>query len=258
MLPAVAAALFGATLVGRFDLKVAALHAVTVALAVYTAHLKDGLVDFHGRREDDDHPLTRRGCRLCLGGSTLGFAAGLGVLWAAASPLAALITAPTWVLAYFHAPQLDTNPVTATAGYPLGIGLAIVGGTVAQTGSVPPLSVAFGGVFLVLLSGVKVVDDSKDVEFDRSIAKRTVAVVLGPARARGLAYGLMTAALLGVVGLAAAGVFPAGTAAAPVPFAAVALVAVRADDDLATMLLIRGAYVFLAVLVGAVWFRPLG
>ncbi|MFC6724895.1 ubiquinone biosynthesis protein UbiA, partial [Halobium palmae] len=38
----------------------------------------------------------------------------------------------------------------------------------------------------------------------------------------------------------------------------VAVVAARAEEsELATMLLIRGSYVFLAVLVAAVWFRPL-
>jgi len=39
---------------------------------------------------------------------------------------------------------------------------------------------------------------------------------------------------------------------------AVALFARRAGPELATMLLIRGSYLFLAVLVAAVWFRPLG
>jgi len=37
----------------------------------------------------------------------------------------------------------------------------------------------------------------------------------------------------------------------------VTLVARRADPELATMLLVCGSYVFLAVLVAAVWFEPL-
>jgi len=37
----------------------------------------------------------------------------------------------------------------------------------------------------------------------------------------------------------------------------VAAFAARADPEIATMLLVRGCYVFLAVLVAAVWFRPL-
>jgi hypothetical protein len=44
---------------------------------------------------------------------------------------------------------------------------------------------------------------------------------------------------------------------AAVAFGAVALVARRAEPELATMLLIRGSYLFLAVLVATVWFRPL-
>jgi hypothetical protein len=44
-----------------------------------------------------------------------------------------------------------------------------------------------------------------------------------------------------------------------VAFGVVAAVARRAGDDdrLATMLLVRASYLFLAVLVTAVWFRPL-
>jgi len=67
----------------------------------------------------------------------------------------------------------------------------------------------------------------------------------------------MAAALLAVLALAAAGLFPSSTAVAVAAFAAVAAVTRRADPELATMLLVRGSYVFLAVLVAAVWFRPL-
>ena len=47
-------------------------------------------------------------------------------------------------------------------------------------------------------------------------------------------------------------------AGAAVVFGAVLAFAYRAESTLATMLLIRGSYLFLAVLVAAVWFRPLG
>jgi 1,4-dihydroxy-2-naphthoate octaprenyltransferase len=110
----------------------------------------------------------------------------------------------------------------------------------------------------VLLSGVKVVDDAQDYEYDRSIDKRTVAVVLGRARARRFAFGLMAAALALVAGLAVVGTFPPTAALAVVPFAAVAAVAGRAEPELAPMLLVRAAYLFLAVLVAAAWLRPLG
>jgi 1,4-dihydroxy-2-naphthoate octaprenyltransferase len=113
-------------------------------------------------------------------------------------------------------------------------------------------------VFVLILSGIKVIDDAKDYEYDRSIAKRTVAVVLGRERARTAAYLLMATGLLLVVALAALTVFPPSSVLAVLVFGAVAGVATRAEEsELATMLLIRGSYLFLAALVAAVWFRPL-
>ena len=107
-----------------------------------------------------------------------------------------------------------------------------------------------------VLSGIKTIDDAKDHEYDRSIGKRTVAVLLGPGRARRFAYGLMAFGMAAVVALALAGVFPPASVFAPVVFGVVAAFAWRAgeDDSLATKLLIRGSYLFLAVLVAAVWF----
>jgi 1,4-dihydroxy-2-naphthoate octaprenyltransferase len=257
MLPPLAASWFGAILAGEFSIAVGAVHAAAIFFAVYTAHLKDGYVDFHVRGEDDDHPMTAHGCRFALAGSTLAFVALLAVLWWRVGAIAALLTLPTWVIAYGHAPQLDTNPLTATTGYPLGIALAILGAHYAQAGAVAPIAIAFAVVFLVLLSGVKVIDDAQDYDYDRSIAKRTVAVAVGPRRARLFAYGLMLAGMVAVVGFAAARLFPPSAVLAPVAFGLVALATRRAGPELATMLLVRGSYVFLAVLVAAVWFRPL-
>lgn len=258
MLPPLAVSLFGGVLAGRFSPLAGGLHVLAIFAAVYTAHVKDGYVDFHVRGEDDDHPLTVRGCRLALAASTATFFAAVVGLWTFASPGAALLTLPTWFIGYLHAPQLDVNPVGATMGYPLGIALALLGGFYAQAGSLEPIAVAFAAVFLVLLSGVKVVDDAQDYAYDRSIGKRTVAVVLGRRRARETAYGLIVAAMVGVVGLTAISVFPPTTALAAFAFGGVALFARRSPDpELATMLLIRGSYVFLAVLLVAVWYRPL-
>jgi 1,4-dihydroxy-2-naphthoate octaprenyltransferase len=266
MLPPLAASGFGAVLAwrgvttaagGSVSLGLALVHVAAIFSAVYTAHLKDGYVDFHVRGEDDDHPITGAGCRLALAGSTLAFFTLVAVLWWRVDAVAALLTVPTWVIAYGHAPQLDTNPLTATTGYPLGIALAIVGGYYVGAGAVAPVAVAFGLVFLVLLSGVKVIDDAQDYDYDRSIAKRTVAVAVGPRQARLFAYGLMVAGMLAVAGFAATQLFPPSTVLASVAFGAVALASRRAGPELATMLLVRGSYVFLAVLVAAVWFRPL-
>jgi 1,4-dihydroxy-2-naphthoate octaprenyltransferase len=148
------------------------------------------------------------------------------------------------------------HPVTATAGYPTGIAFALVGGHYVQAEGFAPAVVALSGIVLLVLSGIKVIDDAKDYEYDRSIGKRTVAVVLGREKARRTAYAMMGMGLLAVLALAAVGVLPTSAAFAPVAFALVALLAARADDRVATMLLIRGSYVFLAVLVAAVWFRP--
>jgi len=78
--------------------------------AVYTAHVKDGYVDFHVRGGDDDHPLTERGCRIALGLSTAVFALCCVVLGLLVEPVAVVLVVPTWLIAYHHAPQLDMNP----------------------------------------------------------------------------------------------------------------------------------------------------
>ena len=257
MLPPLAASWFGAILAGWFDPGLGAVHATAIFAAVYTAHIKDGYVDFYERGEDDDHPLTPLGCRLALVGATVLFVCCLLVLWLTVDPVAALVTAPCWVIAYHHAPQLDTNPVTATMGYPVGIALAIVGGYYVQTSAFDPLPLAFALVFVLVLSGVKVVDDAQDFAYDRSIDKRTVAVVLGPLRARKAAYGSMAGGLCLVLVLVATGVFPPGSVGAVVAFGVVAALTRRAGPERATMLLVRGSYLFLAVLVVAVWYEPL-
>ena len=257
MLPPVASSVFGAALSGRFDVALALLHATAAFFALYTAHVKDGYVDFYGRGEDDDHPLTERGCELALAGATAGFFACLAAIWLLVSPLAAAITLPGWIIGYLHAPQFDMNPVTATVGYPSGIALALLGGFYVQVETLTPAVLAFAGVFLTILSGIKVIDDAQDYEYDRSIDKRTVAVVVGQRSARRFAFGLMIAGLGGVVAFAAVAVFPPSAVLAAVAFGVVALLAARADPEIATMLLIRGSYVFLAVLVVAVWVEPL-
>ena len=256
MLPPLAASLFGGILVGSLEVTVATVHVLAMFAAVYTAHVKDGYVDFHVRDEDDDHPLTVAGCRVGLVASTALFVACCLALFALVGWGAVALTVPTWAIAYLHAPQLDMNPLTATAGYPAGIALSLLGGYYVQASTLDALPVGFALVFLTLLSGIKVIDDAKDYDYDRSIDKRTVAVVLGPARAASVAYGLMAAALSVVGLLALIGIFPLGALLAVVAFGIVALLARGAPPKLATMLLIRGSYVFLAVLVAVVWFEP--
>jgi 4-hydroxybenzoate polyprenyltransferase len=258
MLPPLAASLFGGILDRSVVPEIAVVHVAALFFAVYTAHVKDGYVDFHVRGEDDDHPITASGCRAALVGSTGCFVVAVTVLWVAVDVGAVLLTVPTWMLGYFHAPELDMNVFGATVGYPLGIALALVGGYYVQAGrlTVPVVGLAF--VFLLFLSGIKTIDDAQDYEYDRSIDKRTLAVVVGPGTAHRVAYSLMAVGMVTVVGMAVGlASVPVGAAAAPVAFGAVAVVARRAGPELATKLLIRGSYLFLAVLVAAVWFRPL-
>jgi lycopene cyclase domain-containing protein len=257
MLPPVATSLFGALLAPAVAPLPALAHVVAVFFAVYTAHVKDGYVDFHRRGEDDDHPMTARGCRLALAGAAVGFAGALVALYVLVGPGAALVTLPTWAIGYLHAPQLDTGPATATAGYPTGVALCILGGHYVQAGTLAPAPLAYAAVFLVVLCGVKVIDDAQDYDYDRSIDKRTVAVAVGPRRARELAHGLLLAGAVAVLWGTVDGVFPASAPLAVLAVLPVAYVARDADPRLATMLLVRGVYVLLALLVVAEWFRPL-
>jgi len=257
MLPPLAASWFGAAVAGEFALTVGVVHMAAMFFAVYTAHVKDGYVDFYGRGEDDDHPMTPRGCRFALVGAAIGFTATLVMLIIAVGPGAALITLPTWFIGFLHAPQLDTNPVTTTLGYPTGIALAIMGGFYVQTTELSAAVAGFAAVFLVTLAGVKIIDDEQDYDYDRSIGKQTVSVALGRERARPLAFALVGFGLLGVLWGGVSGLFPPSSPLAALAFGSVAVVAVRARPTIGTMLLIRGAYVFLALLLVSVWFRPL-
>jgi lycopene cyclase domain-containing protein len=104
---------------------------------------------------------------------------------------------------------------------------------------------------------VKIIDDEQDFEYDRSIDKRTVSVLLGRSPARTVAVSLLLLGLVGVLWGTVSGLFPPASPIAALAFGSVVLVARHARPTIATMLLIRGAYVFLAFLLVAVWFRPL-
>ena len=257
MLPPVAASAFGAVLAVEFSVALASLHMATAFCALYVAHLKDGYVDFHWRGEDDDHPLSTRGCQVGLVGASTAFFVGCAALWSLVDPVAALVTLPGWLIGYLHAPQLDTNPIGATAGYPAGIGIALLGGFYVQTTTLTLPVVAYAVVITMILCGIKTVDDGTDYAYDSSINKRTVAVVLGRQRARTFAEGVMVVGMGLTLVVALVGVFPLAAGAAPVVFGVVFAFARRAPPREATMLLIRGSYLFLAVLVVAAWLQPL-
>lgn len=257
MVPPLAISVFGGILAGDLEPVPGGFHLIAIFAAVYTAHVTDGLVDFYLRGEDDGHPLTKFGCRIAILGAGCLFVIALGGLWITAGWMATLITVPTWLIGYFHAPQLDMHPIGATAGYPVGVALALLGGYTAQSSVITPTPVLYSIVFLVLLIGVKIIDDAVDVSYDRSIGKRTVAALIGPTRARWLAYGCFGLALLSTSVLSVAGLMPTTSVLAVLAFGLVSTIAFFAPPKTATMLLIRGAYVFLAMLVAALWYHPL-
>jgi len=257
MTPPLAASAFGALVAGVADPNALLVHAVAIFFAVYTAHVKDGFVDYYRRGEDDSHPLTVWGCRLALVGAATAFSLCLAYLGYRVGVGAVLVTLPTFLLGYLHAPQLDTNPVTVTMGYPLGIALSILGGYYVQTASLSVRAVSFAVVFLFVITGVKIIDDIQDYEYDRSIDKHTVAVVLGRRDAVTLAYYTIFLGLLSSLWLTVDGTFPPFAFLATVAFGAVALSARGSGPRIATMLLIRGSYVFLAALIVAVAFEPI-
>ncbi len=255
MLPPIAATGFGAILADIVAPLNAGIHVLAIGLAVYTAHLKDGYVDFYLRGEDDSTELSAAAFRAGIWITATAFGACLVGLYAVAGPLAVMLTAPTWAIGYLHAPYLDTNPVTTTLGYPVGIGLAVLGGHAAQGLALTVETLALSSVLVVLLSGIKIVDDLQDYDWDRRHGKQTVGVSLGISQANYLARVLMGSAMIGVLGFAGAGYLPRGSVLSVIAFAPVAAIAWRRDPRIQTMLLIRGSYLFFAVLIGVTWFE---
>jgi len=220
--PAAAMSLFGGALpggVGGIDPIPAALHAAAVATALYVAHLVDGYVDGVVRGEEVPR-LAAGELRIAAGATTALFGALAVGLWATTGTPAAALTVPLWLLAVLHAPLLDRHPLGVTADYPVGIGVAVVGGAAAQ-GSVPARAAAVAAAYALLLSGVKVSIDRLDAAFDRSVDKRTVPVVAGDRRARAASAALVGAAAPALAVLVAVGGLPP-TALVAAPVAALA------------------------------------
>ncbi|MFC4549882.1 MULTISPECIES: UbiA family prenyltransferase [Halorussus] len=250
MLPAVGMSAVGGLLAPTFEPLPAALHAAAVGLALYAAHLNDGYVDAHVRGEEEPK-LSRRGNRSAVAATTLVLLVTLGGLAATAGPASAVVTAPLWLLAAFHAPYLDVHPLTVTTDYPLGIGLVLVGGYLAQATTLSALVAAVAVVFVVLLSGVKISVDRLDYAFDRSIGKRTVPVAVGEETAAVASAAVLTFASVLVGGFVTVGVFPpaAATAAAFPALAGVAGLAVSTERAVRFQMLLT--YPFTAILVAA-------
>lgn len=228
MAPALGMSAFGGLLSPTFAAVVAALHALAVGSALYTAHLVDEYVDAHVRREEPP-AVNRRTVERAIVGASVGCLAFAGALvvggrWAAAASAVVL-----WLLAVLHAPVLDRNTAAVTADYPVGIAVALGGGYLAQQSALPAGVVGIAAVFVPTLAGVKVSVDRLDREFDRTIDKRTVPVVLGDRRSRWVSAGLFLLAAA-LVGLLVAGSLLTGAALLAVP-ALVGGAVVGHDDD---------------------------
>lgn len=231
MLPAVGMSAYGALLAPAtsFDPGVAALHAVAVGLALFVAHLRDGLIDGHVRGEEEPR-LSVPAFRWSIRVGTVAGVALAAALFAVAGALAGLSILGLLALALLHAPYLDRHPVTVTVDYPVGIGLTIVGGYAAQEPALPAAVVAVAGLFVGLLSGIKLGIDALDAAFDRSIDKRTVPVALGRRGAERVAVGVFGATALATAGVALALRTPAVFAAAIAPLACLAATRLTAGE----------------------------
>lgn len=219
--PAVAMSVYGGLLAPTIDIDpgAGALHACLVGLTLFVAHLQDGYVDGH-RRGEETPRLGVAGFRRAIRVSSVGVVGLAGVLHWLAGPVATLSVAVLLALALLHAPYLDRNPVTVTVDYPVGIGVALLGGYAAQTGRVALPMLGIAAAFVGLLSGIKIGIDRLDARFDQSIGKRTIPVAYGPSGAKRVAAAvfvgtaLATAAVGGSVAVRPAAIV--GAAAVPI------------------------------------------
>jgi len=250
MLPALGTALAGAVLAPSVDPLAALAHALAVGAALYTAHLVDEYVDAHVRGEDVPS-VPVRVLRPAVAGASLVFWGSIAVLWVAGHVAGVIATVPLWVLGLLHAPALDRHPVAVTVDYPAGIALALVGGFLVQTGRLTPGVSTIAVALAVVLAGVTVAVDDLDRSFDRTVAKRTVPVVLGPRGAAVIAAGAQVLAALLVAAVAVAGTLPP-TSLLAVPWPLVgAAVALWGSGRRAVHVQMGLVYPFAAVLVGA-------
>ncbi|SDK59779.1 4-hydroxybenzoate polyprenyltransferase [Natronorubrum texcoconense] len=254
LVPGAAMSVFGTALATDISVSSGAIHAFAVCLAVYVAHLKDGYVDYYVRGEDERNPLEPREIRLAIAVATILFGLCLGLLWQFGGPIAAVATAPLLVLGYFHAPQLDTHPLTVTVDYPLGICLATVGGYATQTGTVSDTVLAVCLTLFLLLAAINIMLDRLDYDHDRRLAKRTLPVVLGPTRAQRIAWGLIGACLVVLLVSSLFGPLPTVAAlAGAVPGAVTLACLVRPlDPNRLVALFIGVTYVFATMLFIAI------
>ncbi|MEY7852215.1 UbiA family prenyltransferase [Natrarchaeobius sp. A-rgal3] len=250
LLPAGAIAVFGAVLADYVSVGTAIAHCFAVCLAVYVAHLRDGYVDYYVRNEDDQNRLTPTEIHVAIVLSTAAFGGCLAYLWLVSGTLSVVLSTPILALGLLHAPYLDTNPVTTTVSYPLGIALAMAGGYATQTGTLTTVVIVLAGVFFVHLAGIGILLDRLDYHDDRRRGKRTVPVVVGDERAEVAAWMFVLAGSGLLLLSSVVEIVPQSSQyAALIPISAVAIRASRRIDRThAVVLSIGTMYLFAAVL----------
>lgn len=206
--PAVAASVYGGVLVGITDPVAGTLHGLATFLALYAAHVKDGLIDTYRRGEESTMPLTRGGCRLVIFVASMAFLAVTAGLLRSVGVVAALLVLPLWILGYLHAPWLDRRLIGTSADYAFAMGLGVLGGSYVQVGTVTGPVMGVAAAVLPAVAAGAVLEDVPDVEVDHRIGKRTVAAAYGEATARRVALALLAGAALVVAGLVWLSVLP--------------------------------------------------
>ncbi len=250
MLPAVGLALAGGALAPAVYIPLATTHAAAVGAALYTAHVVDEYVDAHVRGEHD--PVLPPGLlKTAAASASLTFLALVALLWAVGARAAVAATLPLWALAVLHAPALDKHPLTVTVDYPVGVALAFAGGYLAQTDALTPGVAAVALALVVSLSGLKVSIDRHDREFDRTVDKRTLPVLLGDDASTRVSAAVHALAALVVVSFVAGGVLSALALAAAVVALADAAIAASLAPRWSVRLQMALAYPFTAALLGA-------
>ncbi len=241
----------------------------SVFFGLYTAHLMDTYVDvvLRGDSTPSDYPWYFRDSSGLLAPvrypALVAGSAALCVVFAlpassAGGPAVALLLGGALALALTYAPFVDRTTLGVSLGYPLGMAAVLLASFLSVDGTLDAPFLVLVAALVVALSGTKIRSDVIDVEDDRRVNKRTVAVVLGAPRAERLGYGLALA------GLAAAAllplVFPVSLAFAAPPAASAVPVLSRARREplsasfamaLALLALLAADVAVLALLPGA-------
>ncbi len=247
MAAALQAGLAGSLFYENFNLYTFFAVSVGIFSALYYAHVKDSYIDYYVRHEDRVASLTKYQSKLGMRISMVIFFLSMVYLYAVSGWLIIPLMFGGLFLAYTHAPYLDMNPFGATAGYPTGLALATLAGYYSQSGLLNNEVLIFSSVVWMILNGVKIIDDIKDYEWDKSFGKRTAVVALGKKNAKIAGCGLvMLGATIGIAlsFLKVFSVFSSIAFAFLYPFALFAINKNKRKEIYGLRILLVGVYLF--------------